>query len=359
MKILILCTHLNPGGISRYVINLAAGLKDLGHDVWVGSCGGDWTEELESRKLGVVRLPIDTKSIASPKVVFSFLRLSRFIRKARIEVIHCNTRVTQMLGFLAFVFLRVPYVSAFHGFYRPSLLRKKIKLCGLRAIAVSASVGEHLTGDLAIDKDRVRVVYNGIDVTPQPVAGAPVRQALGFAPDEFLIGILGRISEEKGHMLAIEAFHALTAQDPSARFLVSGTGKREAQLKRYISEHGLDHLVRFLDIPAQQFLSVLDLLLVPSRKEGFGFAVIEAFAAEVPVIGFNTGGIAEIIRDKENGVLFNDYTAVSLTQAIKALKADGGLRTQITQQARRDLSRYSIRAMAQGTEAVYREVLAG
>jgi glycosyltransferase involved in cell wall biosynthesis len=356
MKILILCTHLNPGGISRYAINLAIGLTRLGHLVWVGAWGGEWVEELEEKKIGFVHIPIDTKSIVSPKVIFSFVRLSRFVRREHIEVVHCNTRVTQMLGFLIWRWLHIPYISAFHGFYKANYMRKKIKLCGLRTIAVSKSVGEHLVKDLGIDPSGVHIIYNGIDAKLPP-ASSGSKHTYGFSDEDFLIGILGRISEEKGHMLAVQAFAELAGVDRHLRLLVSGTGRLEKTLKEYIDAHGLNACVRFLDVPAPQFLSLLDLLLVPSYKEGFGFAVIEAFAAGIPVIGFNTGGLAEIIRDKENGLLFYEYTAASLAPAIERLRRDEQLRKKIVQQAKVDVLQFSIERMAKATQDVYREVI--
>ncbi|UCG35365.1 MAG: glycosyltransferase [Candidatus Omnitrophota bacterium] len=84
MKILLLTTHLNPGGIPRYVLNLAKGLKARGHEVWVASNGGNWCNQLQ--ELGIVhkRIPIRTKSFLSPKVFFSLFTLLGFINMEKI-----------------------------------------------------------------------------------------------------------------------------------------------------------------------------------------------------------------------------------------------------------------------------------
>src|SRR4030042_3328970 len=124
MNVLLIGTHLNPGGISRYIINLAKGLSGRGSRVWVASCGGDWQAELAQAGITHVTVPIRTKSIASFKIWRSYRILSRFIKKNPIEIIHANTRVTPFLAYLLYRRFRIPYVSAFHGYYKVSFFRK-------------------------------------------------------------------------------------------------------------------------------------------------------------------------------------------------------------------------------------------
>ncbi len=110
MKVLLLTTHLNHGGISRYVLGLAKGLKQRGHQVWVASSGGTWCHELEDLGITHKQIPIKTKSFLSPKVFLSLLALRGFIKKEGSEIIHGNTRVTQHLALLIHKFTGITYI---------------------------------------------------------------------------------------------------------------------------------------------------------------------------------------------------------------------------------------------------------
>ncbi|MFA7676617.1 MAG: glycosyltransferase family 4 protein [Candidatus Omnitrophota bacterium] len=356
MNILILTTHLNPGGISRYVINLSRALCQQGHKVWVASSGGQWEQGASNGPVRFVHVPIRTKSIFSPRIFFSFMFLRRFLKEKKIDVVHCNTRVTQLLGFLLLKYTGTPYVSAFHGFYRPSAARKLLQFSGAMSIAVSKAVKKHIIKDLWVEPEKVRVVYNGIDFNDFNLTESQ-RKDWGFKPTDYLIGILGRVSHEKGHFLNVEALSLLVKKHRNVYLVISGRGKMEASLKELIRETSLQDRVFFKESSANQFLSSVDLLVVASEKEGFGYSVIEAFRKGVAVIGFNTGGIPEIIRDRRNGLLFYSYDAFSLAEAVEEIMLKDNLRSALVSKAREDVEFFSAKRMALDTERVYRQVL--
>lgn len=356
MNILILTTHLNPGGLSRYVLSLSRGLKQRGHQVWVGCSGGDWVEKLKAAGIGYQYLPINTKSIASLKILVSLFRLRPFLCRETIAIVHANTRVTQFLALLIYRFLKIPYAATFHGFYGGRFFRKLFKFSGLKTIAISHAVKTYLVNTLGFTANNIRVVYNGLDES-EFTARTDRRSDWGFKPADYLIGILGRVSEEKGHFLAAAAVKIIVEQYPQVRFLIAGEGKMKQSLTAYLSSAGLEAYARFIDCPASEFLDTIDLLLVPSRKEGFGYSIVEAFTKGVPVIGYNTGGIAEIIRDKINGWLFYAYTPPALADKIAEVILNPNTAKQLASEARQDARQFSAARMAAETEAVYREVL--
>ena len=355
MNILILTTHLNPGGLSRYVLNLSTSFKRQNHNVWVACSGGEWIQRLRENGVNYKHIPIKTKSICSLKILFSFLALRRLIGQENFDVVHCNTRVTQFLGFLIYKRFNLPYVGAYHGFYRPSIFRKKFKLSGVMSIAVSRAVRAHLIKDLDIEGENIKVVYNGID-SDEFLSKEASRGDWGYKNEDYLIGILGRVSQEKGHFLAVDAIGKLVSRRKNAYLLVSGRGRLDSKLREYLRQKRLEERVKFIDCRPNQFLDIIDLLLVPSKKEGFGYSILEAFTKGVPVIGYNTGGIAEIVRDRENGLLFHNYDSLALVEKIEDIISNDNLRQRVVQQAREDVLYFSSQRMATDTEKVYREV---
>lgn len=356
MNILILTSHLNPGGISRYVITLGRGLIKQGHNVWVASTGGEWVKKLEALGIKHKIIPIKTKSICSPKILLSFLCLKKLIKQEKINVVHGNTRVTQFLSFLIYKFIRIPYLSSFHGFYRATFFRYLFKFSGLLTIAVSQAVKRHLIDDFKIREDKIRVIYNGLDIEEFSKTKAN-RKDWGFPKDDYLIGILGRISQEKGHSLAVEALSRLQTKYKNIYLLISGEGKVKKQLQKEIDDSSLGGRVKFLNCEAGDFLDIIDLLLVPSKKEGFGYSIIEAFAKGVPVIGYKIGGIAEIIKNRQNGILFFSYESSALADAIEEVFSDESLRDKIVTEAKKDVLSFSDEVMAKNVEKAYLSVL--
>ncbi|MEI8350248.1 MAG: glycosyltransferase family 4 protein [Candidatus Omnitrophota bacterium] len=356
MNILILCTHFNPAGISRYTLNLAKGLKERGHRVWVGSSGGEWLPKLTQSNITHIYLPIKTKSICSLKIPLSLNALLSFVAREQIQIIHANTRVTQYLAYLTYKLRKIPYISTFHGFHQPTVWRRHFKLAGLRTIAVSEAVKKHLHQDMHIDESKIRMIHNGIDEKEFTVRRKS-KIDYGFKETDFVIGILGRISEEKGHFIAAEALKLLSFNHPNVYLAVSGKGRLLRQLKLFFKLADLEQRVKFFDMDSKDFLDIPDILVVPSKREGFGYAIVEAFAKGVPVVGFNTGGIAEIIRNGENGVLFYHHDGSSLQEAIEGILSHRNLCTQLVENAREDVSLFSLARMATATENVYKELI--
>ncbi|MDD5069957.1 MAG: glycosyltransferase family 4 protein [Candidatus Omnitrophica bacterium] len=355
MRILILSTHFNCGGITRYCLNLVKGLKDSGHEVFVASSGGNWTTKLDDLDVRQITVPIKTKSIISFKVFLSFLKLARWIQQNRVDLIHANTRVTQLLAMLLSLRFKVPYISSFHGFYRKSFLRRRIPFSGVKTIAVSESVKEHLIKDLKMDQSKITVVYNGIDRSDFSKKNPGNRTKFSLDRQTFVLGVLGRLSREKGQLLAFETFQNLEKKYPQLRLIFSGEGKLKTELAELIGKNNLSEKVKFLDCSADVFLDLCDLLVVPSREEGFGFVILEAFAKEVPVLGYNVGGIKEIIRDKENGFLFYEYSSDDLGRKIEGLIADAPLLNKVVAAYDTALNTFSLPAMAEKTVKVYKQ----
>ena len=99
MNILFLTTHANTGGITSYILTLGEALVKSGHKVLVASSGGDCVPRMEAVGIRHVKVNIRTKSEAHPKLLLSLPSLSRLIRDEEINIIHAQTRVTQVLGF--------------------------------------------------------------------------------------------------------------------------------------------------------------------------------------------------------------------------------------------------------------------
>ncbi len=363
MNILYLTNHLNIGGISSYALTLAAGIKKRGHNVYIASSGGQLLFRFIREGIVYIPIPIKTKSEASYKILISKFKLSKYIKEKNIDIIHANTRVTQVLSFIIQRTLGIPYVSTCHGFFKKRLFRRILPCWGNKVIAISESVKEHLTGDFKVKEEDIRVIHNGIDVEKFGVRSLEprddIKRKLGLNEGP-VIGIIARLSEEKGHNYLIKAMQEVIARIPHAQLLIVGEGRTKGELVNLTKEMGLEKSVFFLPsvMDTQEVLSAMDLFVLPSLKEGLGLALMEAMACGLAVIGSDVGGITSLIQDRYNGLLARPADSRELSSAILKLLQNLDQAKSLGNNARIFISQnFSQEKMVLETEEVYLECL--
>ncbi|MCK4827898.1 glycosyltransferase, partial [bacterium] len=117
MNILLITTRLNLGGIGVYASSLARGLKKKGHKVIVASSGGELENVLSNSGIKHIYLPIDTSSEVGPHIMMAVMRLLKVIRKENIQIVHGQTRVSQVIGHYLEKFSKAVFVTTCHGFF--------------------------------------------------------------------------------------------------------------------------------------------------------------------------------------------------------------------------------------------------
>ncbi|MGE5308075.1 MAG: glycosyltransferase family 4 protein [Deltaproteobacteria bacterium] len=366
MKILFLSTHLDTGGITSYILSLSKALKDRGHTVFVASSGGNRVTRFTEQGIIFIRIPIRTKSeIDLFKLIPSARILSTRVKEHQIDIIHANTRVTQVLAHSVSRSTGVPFVSTFHGFFPGARFFRKLFPClGCRVIAISGSVREHLKQDFKVPEERIRLVYSGVDTEglrlDAPKSRQTVRTSFGLDPSGPVIGIVARLSEVKGQPFLIRAFASVLKRVPEAQLMIVGEGKTEDSLRRLTAELGLKERVHFLPSVnnVREAYYAMDIFVMPSLNEGLGLGLMEAMAWGKPVVGSAVGGILNLIRDGENGILARPGDPDSLASGILRLIDAPDLAATLGNNARKFISdNFSLEKMAAQTEGVYEECL--
>ena len=361
MKILFITTHFNTGGITSYVLTLSGSLVRSGHEVWVASSGGNAVSSLESAGAKHITINIRTKSEASYKLWLSFGPLKRLISKEGINIIHAQTRVTQVLGAWLSRSTGVKMITTCHGFFRARWFRKVFPCWGDAVIAISKPVAQHLKEDFNVSPDRIHWIANGIDLKRFTMVDASMRrrarQKWGMA-DTPLIGIIARLSDVKGIDILIKAVPLIIKEIPSANLLIAGQGPEENTLKELALRMSLTDRVHFKDIIDQtpELLAALDVFVMPSLMEGLGLSVIEAQACGIPVVASRVGGLVDLIEDGKSGYLVevNDPQALA-GRIIKVLKSPE-LAQNMARQARINVeNHFSSELMFKQTLKIYEQ----
>ncbi len=332
MNVLFLDQFSDLGGAQQCLLDLIPAVQAAG---WRAACAapgtGQLIEKLSHQGAAVYPLP-EIRLTAGPKPAGDFLRfawqtpglvrrISRLARESSADLLYVNG--PRVLPAAAWVARRrgIPLLYHCHNHLgqraAAMLAGSALQWAHARVIACCQHVARPLWP--YVEPGRLRVIYNGVG------AGQTRRTA---HPDGARIGVIGRISPDKGQLEFVRAARILAASHPECRFVVCGAplfGDPDAA--RYfalVREAAQGLPVEFTgwqnDVGA--VLAGLDLLVVPSLREpGAPRVVLEAYAARVPVAAFVSGGIPEILHDGETGFLVEPPTAETLAARLSELLA--------------------------------------
>jgi glycosyltransferase involved in cell wall biosynthesis len=364
MNILFITNHLNVGGITSYVFSLSRGLKKLGHNVYLASSGGDCLTRFTEEGIIFIPIPIKTKSeINVFKIGISFLKLLKEIREKDIQIIHTNSRVTQVLGKWLKKKTGIVHVTTWHGFFRRRWFRRVFPCWADKTIAISEQVKVHLLSEFEASANNLRLVYNGIDLEKiklkEPVNRSEVKIRFGLK-DGPVVGIVARLSDVKGHVYLVRAMEKVLKIFPDAQLLIVGEGKMGRELLALVEELKIGKSVVF--IPRSNNIAelyyIMDVFVMPSLKEGLGLGLMEAMAGAKAVVGSAVGGIKNLIQDRQTGLLVGPRDIEGLSRAILELLNDPAFAAIMGNNARIFINQnFSLEKMLDQTQEVYRECL--
>ncbi len=366
MRILLLTTHLNIGGISTYTVTLAKALKSKGHEVFVASNGGVLTPELTQAGISHIKIDILTKSELSPKVFRAVFEISKIVKRLGIDIIHSQTRITQAAGFFISKSCGIPMVTTCHGFFRRNIGRTILPAWGEKVIAISDAVRENLINYFGVNKDRVCLIYNGIEVKKflkdfQEEEKDKLKDKFGIKRNYSVIGMIARFTPDKGYYTLLRAFYRIVREKPNVQLVLVGGGDRKQDIINLSQRLDISDDVIFVkpQINTVNALAVMDVFMfTPERREGLGLALLEALASGKPVVATNVGGISSIVEDGVNGFLVEPSKPEVLVEPVLKLLKDKALYAKMAQAGRETVvGKFSINGMADKTEELYKEVI--
>jgi glycosyltransferase involved in cell wall biosynthesis len=368
VRILHLRTSGGVYGAERVILTLAAEQRRQGHDASVLCLDppGAGAFAAALRAQGVPARHVPAPGGADPAVARALLDAAR---DASPEVLHSHGYKTDVLLAALRPLARrpplPPLVATNHnwtGATRALRVYERLDALALRAFSRVAAVSRASRAEMlarGLRPERVVVVPNGI---PLPAAAPDrdrARAALArLVPDlgpEPLVGYLGRLSAEKGVRELVSALASPLLG--AVRAVLVGDGPLRAEVEAAIAARGLGartHLLGWRD-DAALLLPAFDVLVLPSWREGVPLAALEAFAAGVPVVASRVGGMPDVVRDGETGILAPPRDPAALAAALGSLLGDPGRRRALAAAAARDLAeRFSAPAMARAYLDLYR-----
>jgi glycosyltransferase involved in cell wall biosynthesis len=252
----------------------------------------------------------------------------QLIKQKSIKVIRTHQYHANLYGRCAAILAKVPcIVASVHNVYtidkkiHRRIINKFLARYTDKIIAVSKAVKHDILLYDRISHEKICVIYNGIEMRSFLNLHGHIRGEFGVPRNIPLIGTVGRLTAQKGHRYLLEAIDKLKLKFPGTKLLIAGDGPLKNELEKYAQTLNIHDKVIFLglrrDIP--DFLSSIDIFVLPSLWEGLSNALIEAMASGKPVIATDIPPIREIINSEELGILVPPENSDAIADALEIL----------------------------------------
>ena len=380
MKILYVVTKSVWGGAQRYVFDLATRLDAGPFDVLVATGGnGPLIERLQDAGIRTESLPALSRDINPFVEIRAFWSLFCLYRRERPLIIHLSSSKAGGVGAAAALLHKIVagawetrVIFTVHGWPfnedRPRWQRIIIFVASWLSTlwqdrVIIIDTADYRTARRFIPEGKLALIFHGIekiDFLSRPSSRAFFGERIGIpiGSNDILIGVNAELTKNKGQTHLIDAAAIIRDRHPhfSWKMLFISDGEDRAKLEAKIARLGLDDHI-FLPgfvTDVKRYLKGLDIFVLPSVKEGLPYAIMEAMAAGTPIIASRVGGIPDLIRSGESGLLVPPKNPDALADAIGQLIKDNALASRLGLNAAASATRsFPMHVMISRTTALY------
>lgn len=368
--ILLIIDEASVGGGQQHVLWLAECLDKSKFKVVV-ACEPKGYLVNTLHELDILHFPL---VISNKFNISALVQCRNLVRSLKPSIVHTHGGTAGFYGRIAAVIAHVPHiVHTYHGIHylhwKKSLKRFMFHLTDRILVMITDMIVCVAEDDYnlairsgLIKKNKSAIIYNGIDVKRFKVSQTQKREVINSEKksERLVIGTIGRLHEQKGHIYFLQAVKFILSEYPKMRFHIVGDGDLREQLERLAQQLGIINSVRFLgsrmDIPEQ--LAKMDIFVLSSLWEGLPIVLLEAMAARKPIVSTSVNGIPEILQDGKSALLVPSRDSQALANAIKMLIQDTGLSKRISNCAYRLVcQKYDMKIMISHTENIYNKLL--
>ena len=362
-RVLNLIETSGPGGAENIMLALAEHQSKLDLEPAVCIQREGWV----SNRVRQLDFDLVIKPLASSIDVAWLRRMYRYVKKHDIKLIHAHEFAMNFHGTLLSQLCRIPCITTVHGKkYYPYKIRRRFIYRYIskhsNLVAVSYDLKQFLISEININRNRISVLPNGIDINKFEASASvrkQTRSGLGIREDQVLIGAIGNLYPVKGHTYLLAAAALVCKAYPEAVFMIAGRGESEHDLKHQAAELGIDRNLLFLGFrdDVHHLLQAMDVFAMSSLSEGLPVSILEAMASKTPVVSTDVGGIKEVIKHKETGLLVQPQSPESLAEGLITCLSKEKLRNKIVLNAYNlVIQKHSLTSMLEEYEKLYKSL---
>jgi L-malate glycosyltransferase len=290
--------------------------------------------------------------------------ISNLLKKLNAKILHMHTAHAHSLGYLSNFFYKVPVniVSRRVDFKIKKNIFSRLKYnYPDKYICVSNAIKDILIRE-GISSKKVTAVYSGVDLKSyKNIKSAYLLNEFSDIPDikrKVKLVNVAALTDQKDHATLIRSVEIIIKQFSNFILFIAGSGELKDPLIKMRDSLGLGDYIKFIGFrsDALNLIDFADIFIMSSRLEGLGTSIIDAMALKKPVIATETGGIPELIRDFENGILVPKENPDAIAGAVIELLRNKMLRKNIASRAFKDARKFSIEKTVDNTIEIYREL---
>lgn len=249
----------------------------------------------------------------------TLFKVRNYLKKEKIDIIHTHCQSPDFFGKVSSLFLNKKRFTTIHN--SKGYSKRTESVLGkftTKYIAISEKIRQYMISDLNIPVKKIELINNGIDIS----AFKPTIKDDYDKKNKFNIIMIGRIQKQKGYLEMVKAINELKNKTDNFRISILGSSEIDKEyavkVKSLVSEYALEDYIEFLGIKknVSEYLSNSDLFLMTSLHEGLPITLLEALYTKIPILATNVGGIPEIIKDKETGLLICNNTPEEVSRKI-------------------------------------------
>lgn len=342
LKILQLCLSPNKGGLEIYVTKLVKFLKQQVQVFVVIADDNNIKPYLDT---------LNNSAFEIKRSVFSASKLAKIIDKNQIDIIHLHWTKDLPIAVIAkmlskkkpkLIQTRHMGMTQFKNDFYHRFLYQRMDLM----IAITQEVKKQVEKFINGFNRKTKMIFIGTKESHLITASElkEIKNQYDINA-EFVLGIVGRVEEQKGQHIVIDAFSQIIKQGVDAQLLIIGEttigeAKHEvylSKLKNNINKNNLNQKVVFTGFcnNVDKIIQTLDVLILATKKETFGMVLVEAMHAGVAVVASNLGGPTEIIDNNKNGLLFKSFDSDDLALKLKKITNDTKFRLTLAQNGKK------------------------
>lgn len=379
-KVLHLITRLCVGGAQKNTLLTAELLDKKKWDVMLAAGSVDSREgSMEGEiphDVPFVKFPELQRELNPYRDIRALFKLYFFMRTFRFDVVHTHVSKAGIIGRMAAKLAKVPVIvhtphghvfHSYYGFFKTSLFKMLEKLSARvtdKIIALTEQeMNEHLELGIGTAK-KFEVIESGIELEhftcgKKSFSRDSMREQWGLKPEHRVVGTVARLVPIKGHEFLIQAVPDIIKVHPQSRFLIVGDGERKEELRMLAEKLGVSPYVTMTGFQrdVQPFYSLMDVFVLPSLNEGMGRVILEAMSCSVPVVAAAVGGILNLVKDGETGILVPPRDASALARAVCDVLSSPEKTARLSENAKKNLDAFSAEIMVQKIEALYENLL--
>ncbi len=329
-----------------------------------------FVQALEKEGYPIYRVPVAKRARVDGRDYLRVFRCHRIIhsllKDGSYDLVHTHGYFADIVGIPAAKRLRIPRISTCHGFISNNLKYKFYNACDLIALRFSnniISVSHGIKSTLmksGIKDSQITVIRNAVNGNYHGAFYAlnrqKIRKLYGIGGKEFVVGYIGRLSEEKGIRYLIEACSRLNELDLPTKVLIIGEGPQKQELQDLTIEKSMDHNVFFTGFQRdiENWLPAMDIFVLPSLTEGTPMALLEAMAFGIPVVASAVGDVPQVVDSERNGILVNPGKPGEINNAIQLLYKNETMRKRFSAEAQEKIKeKYNVEDWTRKIEAEY------